>query len=637
MSIVLGSGFLTKHTGYILSAVILTLSILGSRLQENLFLYAMLAVIILSVILVCWDKIPEKQYPFLIFFTCLGLVYQTTLLSNNLVGTDILYEYQFAVNTFETGAWDSTIGHSYNSSTAISVFLPLLAHFLHLPLVWVFKVVPPLFLAGIPTIVYFVFRREFDTKTAFLSAFFFISIPTMLVELTGNARQSIGEFFLVSCLCLVISNTIKQKRIRYPLMGLCALLAMLSHYSMGGILWAYLFGAVVLLTVAKYVIKLKPTVSLGLLVLTFIVVVPIGVLFYGWADRGAALADIKACVSFQIGRVLEETDTIPLDISSSRPVAPATPDTSAAGRPAASDSPIPIFGSGGGVDAATWFLQTDPMLAFATGGDFFVSSPLGKLFRLFQYMTQLLIIIGMVVMLKNFRKHRPEYLAMCILGVVMMALVIFYPGMSTLLNATRFYNLALLFMAPTIIVGGKLLFRSYKILAIGVLIPYFLFTSGAVFELSKSTNISVIDIPYTHALSATRMDTAAVFTENDIIVRDWVKTNAMFPICGDIGGANAILSVQSNLGPGVNKLLTDWIVIWFVYRDGRLDPIPDDHYVIVRERNTETQTLTYQLGVGLRMIQSYEEAGFYKVLDGREVVFQSGNAMVYGLKGGQGE
>ena len=632
----------TKHKGYILSAITLTLSVLGARLQENIFLYAMLAVIVLSVVLVCWDKVNPKQYPVLIFFMCLGLVYQTTLLSDHLIGTDIHYEYQFALRTFSSGYWDYTLGHSYNSSTSISVFLPFLARFLHIPLDWAFKVVPPLFLAGIPTVTYFIFKKEFNTKVAFITAFFFVSVPTVLVELPGNARQSIGEFFLVLSLFLIISNVIKKKLVRYPLMGLFAILTMLAHYSMGGILWAYMFGAVVLLLAAKYLLKLKPTVHLGLLFLTFAIIVPLGLLFYGWADRGAALNDITSVVSFQVSRITEDkpivvTTTDELNVPPSRPITPDTsrppsPDASAAGRPTQSEPPIPLWGSGGAVDATTWLLQVDPMLAFATGGDFFISSPIGKLFRLFQYMTQLLIILGVIVILKNFRKHSPEYLALCFLGVVMMALVMFYPGMSTLLNATRFYNLALLFMAPAIVVGGKLLLRNYKVLVIGVLIPYFVFTSGAMFELTKSTNISTIEIPYTHALSAIRMDTAPVLTHSDIIVRDWVKANDKFPIYGDVGGTNALLAVQSNLGLDVNKLLDKWLVTWFVFRKGRLDPVPDDYYIMLRERNVEREELTHQIGVGLRRIQSYDEAGFYKILENRPIIFQSGNARVYGFK-----
>ena len=135
---------MTRYLGHVLSATILTLAILGARLESNVLLYTMLAMIIVSLLLVVFDRIPEKQYPVLIFFMGLGLIYQLTLMSNYLVGTDIHYEYYFAVQTYNSGGWDSTIPHSYNSATAISVFLPAMAKLLGIPLVWAFKVIPPL-------------------------------------------------------------------------------------------------------------------------------------------------------------------------------------------------------------------------------------------------------------------------------------------------------------------------------------------------------------------------------------------------------------------------------------------------------------------------------------------------------------
>ena len=60
--------------------------------------------------------------------------------------------------------------------------------------------------------------------------------------------------------------------------------------------------------------------------------------------------------------------------------------------------------------------------------------------------------------------------------------------------------------------------------------------------------------------------------------------------------------------------------------------MPDDCYILLRERNTEKQEITYQVGVGLRKTVGYAEVGFDEVLEGREIVFRSGNAVVYGMK-----
>ena len=606
---------MTKHTGYILSATILALSITGARLQSNLLLYAMLGMIILSLVLVVFDKVNERQYPVLIFFIGLGLVYQLTLLSNYLVGTDIHYEYYFAVQTLNNGYWDHTIGHSYNSAVSITVFLPMLAKILHIPLVWVFKIVPPLFLAGIPVITYYIFRKEFDSKTAFLATFFFISIPTMFLELSGLAKQAIAELFLIACLGLVAYNVFNLRWARYVLIGLFAVLTAVSHYSMGGTLFSYLLGAIILLPIGRYVFKLKTPINLKYLTAVVLVFTGLSVLFYGWAAQGSPLNDILLSAGITSGVVKRPTDVI-------------------------DDKDIPIMPNVGGGSAGSsryeHWTYPEPAVAVALGADFFDVDPVAKTFRLFQYLTQVLIIVGGIAVLIHYRRRSLGYLVFLCLSGIILSLVIFYPGFSPLFNATRFYNLILLFMAPLAIVGGKLILRDYRVLTIGVLIPYFLFTSGAIFELTKVEDLTTITVPYSHALSADRIDTTGIFTDNDIEARDWVKANDKFPIYGDMWGSSALFEVQSNLGTGVNMLLPEgsWYVHVFVFTDNTDTPeaVREDSYIFLRERNVARREITYQTGVGLRKTLSYDEVGFDEVLRGRPVAYRAGNTVVYGMK-----
>jgi len=612
---------MTKYIGYILSATILTLGVIGARLQSNTALFIMLAVIILALALVVFNKVKEKQYPVLIFCITLGLVYQLTLLSNHLVGTDIHYEYYFALQTYNGGYWDYTIGHSYNSAVSISVFLPMLAKFFHIPLEWAFKVVPPLFLAGIPVVTYYIFKKEFNSKTAFLAVFFFISVPTLFLELSGLAKQAIGELFLIVCLGLVIYNVFNLKRARYVLIGLFAVLTMLSHYSMGGVLFCYLLGAIVLLIIGKYVFKLKPSISLRYLAVTVVIVTVLGGAFYGWVAQGAPLKDMIGSVALTSG----------IEVAPSSVIDPVTkPDTSEGAVSPLVSPGSPVAGSSG----YKHWVYPEPAVKVALGGDFFDVGFVPKIFRILQYITQLLIVIGCIVILKNYKKHSSGFLACFILSGILLGMTAFLPGFSPIFNASRFYSLVLLFMSPAAIIGGKLIFRNYKVLVIAILIPYFVFTSGAVFEMSNIKDLTVISIPYSHALSATRIDSTAVFTENDINVRDWVKANDAFPVYGDMWGSTAMFEVQSNMGTGTLLKTEDKYVYCFVFRENESEPeeIPSSCYMILRERNTEREEITYQVGVGLRKTLSYEEVGFNEVLDDRPIMYQAGNAIVYGPK-----
>ena len=76
-----------------------------------------------------------------------------------------------------------------------------------------------------------------------------------------------------------------------------------------------------------------------------------------------------------------------------------------------------------------------------------------------------------------------------------------------------------------VIVCSIFIFRNMKILSLGLIIPYFVFTSGAMFELTQQTNINQINMPYSISLSNHRVDMVGVFTENDLKVRDWAVEN----------------------------------------------------------------------------------------------------------------
>lgn len=598
-----------KYAGYILAATVLALGILGARLQSDALLYAMLLLVSLSLVLVVFDKIPDEQYPILIFCICLGMVYQLTLLSDYLVGTDIHYEYYFARLTYDSGSWDHSVGYSYNSALSITVFVPMMARLLHIPLEWSFKIIPPLFLSGIPVVAYQIYKKEFDSKTAFLAVFFLISVPTMFLELSGLAKQAIGELFFIMCLGLVAYNVFNLKWARYVLIALLALLTMVSHYSMGGTLFVYLPGAVVLTLVGVLMFKMKSSAKIGYLAVAVVASIILGVAYYSWSAGGSALRDITGSASIEMNKLIASpTGPVqhPMGVDPSAPSSFSPYDAS------------PTY--------QTHWIYPEPAVAVALGLDFMDVNLVAKIFRLFQYTTQILIVVGVASILWGYRKRNLGYLVFLLLSGVLLLMVVFYPGFSPIFNASRFYNLALLFMAPAIVVGGKAILRNYRALAIGVLIPYFAFTSGAVFELTGVSEVNTITIPYSHALSAIRLDTTAVFTDSDIRARDWVEKNEKFPVYGDLWGSTAVAEVRANLkAPYVHYLV-------FSDAEGKPREVPVGCYILLRERNTSRQELTYYTGVGLRKTKGYEEVGFDKVLENRTIVFRDGDAIVYGPK-----
>jgi len=581
-----------KTLGYCLAAIILTLAILGGRLQSIPIVYTMLGLICFAVALVAFDKIPEKVYPYLIFSISLGLLYHVTLISPYLVGTDIHYEYYYAHLTFENGYWDYNLPYTYNAAMSVSVFVPYLAKLFHVDIEWIFKVVCPLFLAFIPVIMYLMFKKFIGNKPAFLSVFFFMSVPTFFLELTGIAKQEVGEFFLVLCLFMFV-NTDTRLKTSYQMLAIfsLAILAAVSHYVMGATVVYYLLGAIPILLILRHVTKAQVKTSLKYLALTILAIVVFVVPFYGLVAGGVPLHEIT-------GRITSQAEHL-----TSSP----TPDTTGI-------APIGKF---------SW-TQHEPTMKVALGLDFMEVDTPGKIFRILQYITQLLLIIGGIYLLLNWRKYSPEYLALFCLSGGLIILCIFAPGFTRILNATRFYHLALIFSAPAIILGGKLVLRNYKILTLCILIPYFMFTSGLIFEATQQDDVSKVNIPYSLSLSATRVDVTGIYTKNDGIVRDWIVEHDKAPLSTDMWGGSFMAEKIGDFG--VKSGL-------YYFRIGNIgDSIRTYHYIFMRERNEILQEITFYTGIGLRQTMSYAEAGIYEALEGREVIFQSGQAKVYGPK-----
>jgi hypothetical protein len=58
------------------------------------------------------------------------------------------------------------------------------------------------------------------------------------------------------------------------------------------------------------------------------------------------------------------------------------------------------------------------------------------------------------------------------------------------------------------------------------MIPYFIFNSGTVFEISRGSLTNYIDEPYSISLSNYRTNSATAFTHQDVSMSDWVNGHA---------------------------------------------------------------------------------------------------------------
>ncbi|MBT9151555.1 MAG: hypothetical protein DDT40_01751 [candidate division WS2 bacterium] len=220
-----------------------------------------------------------------------------------------------------------------------------------------------------------------------------------------------------------------------------------------------------------------------------------------------------------------------------------------------------------------------PLMKVALGLDFFEVDFWGKVFRIFQFITQLSLIVGLFMFLR-----KKGYYIFAGASVLILAVCVLIPGLSALLNATRFYHLSLLTLAPAFVLGGGLIFRSPKTLVLCLMVPYFLFTSGLMFEITGQESLNTITMPYSIALSDHRIDLGGGFTKNDELVRDWIIAN------------------------GINHIYSDHYGTLFLYQylGSKVSPLPErgdlseGAYVFLRERSIKDGIIVHWAGVGLR-------------------------------------
>jgi uncharacterized membrane protein len=151
---------------------------------------------------------------------------------------------------------------------------------------------------------------------------------------------------------------------------------------------------------------------------------------------------------------------------------------------------------------------------------------------------------------------------------------------------------------------------------LGVIIAgYFLFTSGLVFELTKSESINKLDIPYS-AISGDRTGIVGTFyTENDIDCAKWLAANTdnTSNIYADINGQ---LLLSGYIEPYTQ------IVEVFSFKIFFEEPC----YIFLTEWNVEHCKMVWHTGqAGLR---EYREIPC-DILSKKQIVYQQGKAVIF--------
>lgn len=409
----------------------------------------LIAAICVIVVLVAMGKIKGRLFYPYIFGISLGLIWQTTMMGVDVVGSDIHNEFYYAkLNALQS--WDYSLGHTDNASFVIWFIAPLLSKLLMLDMLWIFKAVLPIFLAFIPLTLFSVFKRQFGEIRAFFAVMFFMIIPVFSMEIPQIAKSMVAELFFALMVWVMVSNWRWQYKIAG--IGISLIMQIICHYTIGTLGICFLLGMFVVRLVSspfKWGLFANRKVSLAAIAICLIV--GCGA-FWGYHNHTAGGAMWRAVIriaSQQISDVpsiiKQESQTIGLE--------PQTAPAKSEDIPTEIDSPeekdkkISLMGG-----RAT-------LVNLAIGRDFATMPIGGKVFRIVQFLTQLLIIIGVVRLAWLHKRYKvtAEFVGLIIASGFLLLACIFLSGFADTINMTRFYHISLFFLAPMFVLGCETL------------------------------------------------------------------------------------------------------------------------------------------------------------------------------------
>lgn len=563
--------------------------------------------------------------PFAIYIVSLGLLFQTTLLSPNLVGSDIHLEYYHASQTISNGYWDWQGVGSVNSCLSITIFLPFLSVISGIKLLWILKVVQPMLFALVPVIIYQIYRAQFSKLVSLLAVAFFVTLPLFFLDLTQLARQQTGELFMVLAVMVLINRGMSWQH-KLLIATLFSAAVVLSHYGLGTGFIMYLVIATICIPIiccrigrrwiAPAINGNKSAWAVPLVVT--VICITLAVPFYTTVAKGVGKVGIKVVTNI--------TNAAAQGIVS---------DTKAASSKAPNSSKPGIVAEKppSSLERNSDISQKEPLLQTALGLDIATASVWGKIWRIIQVIVGCMVLIGCLRLLIKpkpiYAGLRAEWLALTIAVLVALGGIFVLPTWSYGLGITRLAHISLIFLAPMFVIGADTIGSIFKrmdrqkatlSIALVVMIPYAVFNSGAVFELTKSTKSDYIDLPYSIALSGHRLDLSTLFTEQDAEAVEWLVANRIdnIPIYADGHGMKLIIQHYGYDYAGAEQFDLSKI-------DGT-----KAGYIYLREWNVDNAEITTGVGYGTRRSVPFKEiAKLNKVISDSKVLYQNGAQILF--------
>jgi len=456
---------------------------------NNLILLCMIMAVALLFIVGTISKqaFSPKFYSFAVLMIAISLLLHSSLISKYLAfGSDIALEYICFRTTQNNAYWSSipiypdVLYSRMNSMLSVTILPTIYSTLLNMNATLVLKVLRPLIFSFVPLTLYQLWQKRFGKKAAFAAAFLLMAQNTFYSEMLGLTRQMIGELFFALLLLVILNKRIKRsnKAIYFMILGVALVT---SHYAL-----AEIFMLFISITYLSSVLMKQPNRNITLTMVVFFSVV-----MFAWYIYTSNSAVFDSFLSFG-DYVFDQLGEFFNPVSRGQTVL-----------------------RGLGLERAPTIWNT--------------------LSRAFAYLTEFFIGLGFIELIRR-RKTitvEREHFRFITIAVAFLVALVAVPALATTMNMTRFYHILLFFLSPLCVLGTKLLVEliskrrmeiGTSILLLIVLVPYFLFQTGFVYEVAGSQSWSV-------PLSGYRLEALFVyrllgcFYEQDVYGAYWISGN----------------------------------------------------------------------------------------------------------------
>ena len=432
------------------------LSILGTyTLQinnDNLLIMVLLFLIPVYIIIGSHNKFPKRLYPIFIYIIGLSLLLIFMLRFPHISGKDINGEYFMFQITLSNLKWSIILHRPYDTCLSISILPTILQSVMNIKnQEMFFKGIYVFIFSFCPLVIYIISKKYIGCKYAFLASFFFMS-QLFFLRTAGSARTNVAIFFIALFVMALFNDNIPSVK-KKILIVLFMVSCIFSHYSS-----TYIFLIIIISTLFVSKIISKKLNFKRNLTLTFTLLLIVFIFFWysQLTESGFDTAlNLVKDVFLNLGQLF------------------------------VGDLKDPSIAQLSGHSLQNPILSRANLLSLWST---FLLIGIGCLTTLFKYKETLKTFktLKQPKLLKN--KIEIEYLIMALTCVILLISVITLPIISQAYDMSRFYFLVTVFLAPFLIIGGLYVSKFLRIrptlLILIVLIPYFLFVTGAIYQLA---------------------------------------------------------------------------------------------------------------------------------------------------------